>query len=151
MKDEKIKCPCCKENRSAVKDTPLLAVEAELKHHNATPWWGKTEGWSIKKAKSEELQWACHSCLKSGRAITARTWLQKFCDHCPYFAYFDVSLPCEDCQNAFIFSAKEQQYWYEVLEFWVQSRPKQCVACRRIRRARAKAERGRQQKQRENE
>lgn len=134
MKDDKVACPCCNKIRSLAMDTPLLFVEDELRQHNASPWWGDFEGWSIQKAKSKELQWACYLCLKSGLALAAQTWMQKFCDYCPHFAYFDVSLHCEDCQKTFIFSAKEQQYWYEVLKFWVQSRPKHCVECRRTRR-----------------
>lgn len=132
----KVKCPCCRQNRDAVKGTPLLAIELQLCQHNAAPWWGSYEGWSIEKAKLGQLQWACNFCLKRGDAITARPWVQTFCDFCPYFAYFDVSLRCQDCQSMFVFSALEQQYWYEVLKFWVQSRPKHCIACRRARRER---------------
>lgn len=35
------------------------------------------------------------------------------------------------CGKGFVFSAKEQRYWYEQLKFWVQSVPKQCPTCRR--------------------
>lgn len=148
IKHEKIKCPCCKQHRDVLKGTPLLAVEAELRRHATSPWWGTAESWSVEKAKRGELQWACHFCLKAGKAIAAQPWVQTFCDYCPYFAYFDVSLRCEDCQSAFVFFAKEQQYWYEILKFWVQSRPKQCAVCRRARRERARQERNRQQSQR---
>lgn len=57
--------------------------------------------------------------------------MQQWCDHNPYFAFIDVELPCNRCGNVFLFSAKEQQHWYETLQFWVQSRPKQCLPCRR--------------------
>lgn len=143
MKHDKIQCPCCKQSRDVVKDTPLLQVETELSQHNAAPWWGKSKGWSIEKATAGKLQWACHSCLKKAKAIAAEPWVQRFCDHCPYFAYFDVKLRCENCQSAFVFSAKEQQYWYETLKFWVQSRPKQCLDCRRVRRTKGSVERER--------
>ncbi|WP_420841919.1 zinc-ribbon domain containing protein [Fimbriiglobus ruber] len=42
---------------------------------------------------------------------------------------------CEDCKQPFVFTASEQQFWYETLKFWVQSHPKQCISCRRVRRA----------------
>jgi hypothetical protein len=68
--------------------------------------------------------------------MEANPVVQKFCDHPPYLAYFDVPLRCEDCGSTFVFEAKEQQFWYEELKFWVQSRPKQCAACRKLRRER---------------
>lgn len=140
MEGDKIICPCCKEKRDVIEETPLLAVEAELRQRNATPWWANSEGWSIAEAKSRKLQWTCGSCLESGRAIAAQVWAQRFCDYCPYFAYFDVSFHCQDCQNTSIFFAKEQQHWYEVLKFWVQSRPNRCVTCRRRRREQVKTQ-----------
>jgi hypothetical protein len=35
------------------------------------------------------------------------------------------------CKEEYIFRKEEQQYWYEHLKFWVQSRPKHCAKCRR--------------------
>ncbi|MCI0614695.1 zinc-ribbon domain containing protein, partial [bacterium] len=54
------------------------------------------------------------------------------------FAYFDIKKRCEDCKKPFIFSSTEQHKWYEEYKFWVQSEPKQCLSCRRMRRQRAK-------------
>ena len=54
----------------------------------------------------------------------------------PYFAFIDAKLACDDCGQSFVFAAAEQRHWYETLKFWVQFRPKQCLPCRRIRRAR---------------
>ena len=69
--------------------------------------------------------------------------VQKFCNHPPYMAYFDVPLRCEDCDSQFVFEATEQKFWYEELKFWVQSRLKQCVACRQLRRERKREQRKR--------
>ncbi|MBK8154170.1 MAG: zinc-ribbon domain containing protein [Saprospiraceae bacterium] len=41
-------------------------------------------------------------------------------------------MECEKCGENFIFEKEEQQYWYEVLKFWVQSFPKNCKKCREI-------------------
>lgn len=52
----------------------------------------------------------------------------------PAFAYADKTLQCTDCGQPFTFSAHEQQYWYEQLQFVPYSAPKHCVPCRRQRR-----------------
>jgi hypothetical protein len=44
-----------------------------------------------------------------------------------------------DCGQRFVFAAAEQRFWYETLQFWVQSRPKRCIPCRRARRARRRS------------
>jgi hypothetical protein len=62
--------------------------------------------------------------------------LQTWCDFMPYFAFIDAERMCEDCGQRFLFAATEQRYWYETLKFWVQSRPKHCLPCRRARRTR---------------
>jgi len=111
----------------------LLALEQQVRDHNADPW-RRPPGWSVEEARKGRLQWACAYCVEQGRALIARPWIQTFCDALPYFAYYDRTLTCTDCQTSFVFSAREQQYWYETLMFWVQSRPKQCPACRRKRR-----------------
>ena len=132
----KVTCPCCGKDRDVVGGTPLLQLEDKLRQANLTPWWKTSEGWSVEEAQKGKLQWACRYCLKSERAIEANPVVQKFCDYPPYLAYFDTKLRCEDCGSMFVFSAKEQQFWYENLKFWVQSRPKQCLDCRRARRER---------------
>jgi hypothetical protein len=126
-------CPCCGVTRGEQAKQALLDIELECKRHQVKGWWG-SEGWSLQAAVGESLQWACPICLKRSVAIKGKPWLQTWCDYNPYFAFFDVELNCKDCKNKFIFSAFEQQFWYEKLSFWVQSRPKQCKNCRKIRR-----------------
>jgi hypothetical protein len=142
-KPPKATCPCCKRPCNVIKGAPLLEQEDELRKQNADPW-HRPEGWSIEAAQAGRLQWACNRCLKGGQAVRGNPEKQTFCDYEPYLAYFDVELRCKDCEQQFLFSAREQQFWYEQVKFWVQSRPKQCVPCRRARRQRAAEQRARQ-------
>lgn len=129
----KVVCPCCGQQRR-IRDTPLLAAEETLRQCAVADYYGK--GWAVKSAQLRSLQWACKGCLRDGRAIEAKPWLQSFGGYSgPCLAYFDTHLRCDDCHEDFVFSAKEQQFWYERLRFWMQSRPKQCPKCRRRRRA----------------
>lgn len=131
---DKLLCPCCGMPRP-VADTPLLRAEAEWRATGAIDT-RRAPGWSVEAAQARDLQWACDRCIHAGRALLGHPAVQTWCDFNPYFAFIDVKVPCEDCGEAFIFSGAEQQHWYETLKFWVQSRPKQCLVCRRARRAR---------------
>ncbi len=126
-------CPCCSVTRGEQAKQHLLDIELKCDRHKLKVWW-MDEGWSIQAAMAGSLQWACPICLKRSIAFQGKPWLQTWCDYTPYFAFFDVKLNCEDCKNKFVFSASEQQFWYEKLQFWVQSRPKQCKNCRKVRR-----------------
>jgi len=75
------------------------------------------------------LYWACNTCLGSGRAVQGDPSKQRWCDLNPYYAYFDEQRKCLDCADVFTFTKEEQKHWYEVLQFWVQSRPKYCKGC----------------------
>ncbi len=50
----------------------------------------------------------------------------------PVTHYFDVKRVCTDCNRPFIFFAEEQQYWYEVLEFPLESDCLRCITCRKL-------------------
>ena len=82
--------------------------------------------------------WACDNCLGSGRAISGTPKKQLYCDFDPYLAYFDLNKTCENCSKEFVFSKEEQQFWYEKLGFWVQSKPKHCADCRKVKRQKNK-------------
>lgn len=43
----------------------------------------------------------------------------------------DASFPCARCGGEFPFTASEQRTWYEEYGFWVDSRPKHCLPCRK--------------------
>lgn len=55
---------------------------------------------------------------------------------CPRYWYIDATFDCEGCGADFIFSAKEQRFWYEDRRFYVDSKPKNCPACRKKERRR---------------
>jgi len=132
-----IRCPCCKQPTKLGPNNPPLSQEAVLQLHGGHLL-GLDAGWSSRCAKDRKLKWACQNCFRSGRALQAKPWLQTYLDWPPRFAYFDIKKRCNDCKRNFIFSASEQSKWYEDYKFWVQSEPKQCLACRRLRRDRAR-------------
>lgn len=80
---------------------------------------------------------ACDACISKGKAIRGNPELQNSGGFAPvYSAYCDRQERCEHCGVAFIFSAKEQKYWYENLAFYTRSEPAGCIDCRRRRRYR---------------
>jgi Probable zinc-ribbon domain len=133
---DKLLCPCCGERRS-IADTKLLQAEAEWLATGAMDT-RRPPGWSVEEARAGRCHWACVRCFEAGRALEGHPALQTWCDYSPYFAFIDAELQCEDCGKPFVFAAAEQRFWYETLKFWVQSRPKQCIPCRRTRRARGR-------------
>ncbi|MHB8974297.1 MAG: zinc-ribbon domain containing protein [Pirellulaceae bacterium] len=49
----------------------------------------------------------------------------------PVTHYFDLERRCRDCDRPFIFFAREQKYWYEELDFGLESDCVRCVECRK--------------------
>ena len=45
--------------------------------------------------------------------------------------YFDRERVCRDCKRPFLFFAAEQKYWYEDLEFGLDSDCVRCIPCRK--------------------
>lgn len=131
-------CPCCGNDIWLSNDDPPLSQEAELQALNRTPWWAKPF-WTVLCDRRHKVQWACSECLQAGRALRGDASKQLYCDRPPYLAYFDITLECQDCGRLFCFAKEEQQHWYETLGFWVMSRPKECLPCRRKRRERGRA------------
>lgn len=79
--------------------------------------------------------WVCEGCIESGRAVKAKGEKQFCGTNFPYYAYIDQHKTCIDCQEHFTFSAKEQQYWYETLQFYIDAKPVRCLPCRKKLRA----------------
>ncbi len=52
----------------------------------------------------------------------------------PFRYYQDVERGCVQCQQVFVFAAREQKYWYETLGFIVYSTAIRCPKCRRRKR-----------------
>ncbi len=55
---------------------------------------------------------------------------------CPLLFYEDTPFTCVDCGKEEIWTAKQQQWWYEVAKGSIYSRSKRCRDCRRKYRAR---------------
>jgi len=49
----------------------------------------------------------------------------------PITHYFDIERQCDTCGRMFIFFAKEQKYWYEVLQFKLDADCLTCAPCRK--------------------
>jgi Flp pilus assembly protein TadD len=58
-----------------------------------------------------------------------------YCCNTPKYFYVDEDRECIQCGRTFVFRAKEQKYWYEVLQFTLTSVPVRCTDCRRQRRS----------------
>ena len=129
-----VTCPCCGQTCDAKAQANLMGLPIL-----EWPWYARTEDWAIRLAQDAKIQWACDDCLKRGRAERADISKQTFCDAPPYLAFYDTTYFCEDCGKEFVFGTSEQRYWYEELQFWVQSRPKQCKDCRKKRRVQVHA------------
>jgi hypothetical protein len=68
-----------------------------------------------------------------GSAVRADPAKQN-CSICPRYWYVDAVFPCDRCGGEFEFTAAEQRTWYEEYGFWIDSLPRQCLACRRASR-----------------
>ena len=53
---------------------------------------------------------------------------------CPRHWYIDARFRCAKCGEDFLWSAREQQTWFETYRFWVDSLPTLCRDCRAKRR-----------------
>lgn len=49
----------------------------------------------------------------------------------PREIYVDIEKQCKQCNRWFIFFAKEQQYWYETLGFYIDVDCVKCIECRK--------------------
>jgi len=52
----------------------------------------------------------------------------------PRYWYIDAEVVCDSCGTQFVFSASEQEKWYETYRFYVDSFPRKCITCRRTAR-----------------
>lgn len=66
--------------------------------------------------------------------LRADTSVQNFSMY-PRDYYVDILRKCRSCNRPFIFSAREQRYWFETLRFYVDADCVDCVDCRRASRS----------------
>ncbi len=63
-------------------------------------------------------------------AIRADITKQNYSEY-PRKIYVDIEVVCDKCNREFIFFAKEQQYWFEELGFYIDSHGTHCFECRK--------------------
>ena len=118
----------------------LLPSEAELVPH---PHYGRSpqlNGVPLKDAASFGLYQYEPSWTFPTTRIVAIPSRQNYRE-LPRSDYFDVLRKCRDCSRWFVFFAKAQQYWFEDLQFFVDSACMRCAECRRQQRHRKEAQR----------
>ena len=118
----KLICPNCNKKRNFEGSS----LEQYFKHKKIT----------VNKKNIKDLsksnRWACAHCLKKGKAQLPNYKKQSYGLQGPLSTYSDVPKTCFTCNQAFVFSANEQRYWYETLKFNLKSSPKNCPKCRSI-------------------
>ncbi|NOQ73610.1 MAG: hypothetical protein GQ574_16510 [Crocinitomix sp.] len=139
-----ITCPCCRVEKR-LSDTPLLSIFVKEAEAGLYPKMFKTiedlyETFQssidyYSKATEEEQchqykAWGCNKCVKAEKAIIADFSKQKPSFGGPYIMYLDRILNCKYCKAPFVFSANEQQYWYEGLNLIIDSEATRCKSCR---------------------
>lgn len=122
-KQERFTCPCC--NKTVGQEHVSKALATRL------PDWGYYYKITIDDLKRPTVRWACDTCLSKRKAIPGNPTKQMYGFDPPYLAYFDREGTCRSCSKTFVFSATQQQRWYEVLRFWVKSVPVRCSSCRK--------------------
>ncbi len=123
-------CPCCKKAKHNTEVRTMSKLLKKLsnpkKEHGYIPIISNFHSNNI-----EDDGWACDECLDRVWTEPADPYAQLFLDHPPYFFYYDSKRKCEKCEAEYIFSISEKRFWYEELKFWVQSKPKHCIPCRK--------------------
>lgn len=67
-------------------------------------------------------------------AVRGNPLAQHFCCDFPKYFYLDEQRTCVQCGRSFVFYAKEQRFWYEVLHFNFGSTAIRCLDCRKRQR-----------------
>ena len=119
-------CPLCKK-KTQVEQTRLQQISIWLSTNFSYP-----ADYYLKEAKAGRFKdWACRSCESNGHAIVPDYSKQNYGYGGPILMYVNKDLNCETCKKEFIFSAKEQKFWYEDLHFNYCAYPKSCAPCRK--------------------
>ncbi|HOP64678.1 MAG TPA: zinc-ribbon domain containing protein [Spirochaetota bacterium] len=135
-------CPCCKELKAGA-DTPIEEIYDMIKKLNLHLSANDIDDFAGRFKKTEPVTgnpagilyhttlWACNSCMEKGKALIGDYSRQNYGLGGPTLMYVELKYRCRSCSEDFIFSAKEQQYWYEELGFLVDSHPVNCPDCRK--------------------
>jgi hypothetical protein len=126
--EETVKCPVCEKN-ILIAQTSIPLVK-DWYHKN----WGSVDMEDLVRHRNFK-DWCCLDCLKNGKAILPNYDKQYYGMGGPLMLYTDKNFNCYTCKQDFVFSAKEQQHWFEDLRFLNYVYPKNCLSCRRKIRA----------------
>jgi hypothetical protein len=89
-----------------------------------------TSGSKLSEAEVRNSFWGYGSAIIFPEsAITADVSRQNFSIY-PRRYYVDILKKCRNCDKSFLFFAKEQLYWYEVLGFYIDADCVHCPECR---------------------
>ena len=88
----------------------------------------------VQFARDTYIKWVCDPCLKSGKALRANIQRERP-DGGTYtvlcYVYVDIHQHCLACKSEFVFSQKEQRFWYEELDPPIKGGKSYCNACRK--------------------
>lgn len=127
-KKEKIKtfiCPCCKKSVSSVK------MKRVLQHNAFRP--KQSEAQRLSLLSEDRIKWACDTCIDNKHALISKNKGVTLDRECLGLVYFDLKLHCLSCMEYFVFSKKEQAFWFEAMGF--PNPPSSCKECRQSRRS----------------
>ena len=124
IKEKYTRCPCCK---AEIKGQDMLRTLNLFFPDKDKP--KQIDFRHFRELSS--YQWACDQGLNNNVAFIGNPKNQLYLDHGAYLAYFDLEKKCSTCLKPYVFSKKEQLYWYESLGFWAQSKPNHCQPCRK--------------------
>jgi hypothetical protein len=147
-RDRSATCPVCGRRRNVDQQKKLRATEAiwfkrEAAYYEAgSPFYPLVDGMrGLAISGQREWFWACDGCIRGRRALTANITKQVLGLGTPFAAYVDRPFRCSDCDTPSVFTASEQQHWYETLGFLIWVYPNQCAPCRAKRRRKRRANR----------
>lgn len=138
-KYEKVTCESCHKEIS-LKDSSLyfpaikafsdLIVTQKLNDQSK----GFKDTWNGKSGQMPPIR--CQQCISNKHIIIADRKKQEthwyLCFGWYNILYYqDKTLHCKSCKKDFLFSASEQQYWYEEAQIFTDVQPKFCAPCRK--------------------
>ncbi len=125
-------------NRRKVKPSSGHAVPPSIKIPDVVqhPKYGDTvvtTPWATTREMIHASYWGYHrETFFPQSAIPAN--IEKQNRSFPRSYYVDILKQCRNCGLPFLFFAREQQYWYEELGFWVDADCVRCPVCRKSER-----------------
>jgi hypothetical protein len=117
-----------------------MVKKGPTRHH---PLYGDIPLIEHRRPKPDGGEWTWHEPdlefkppLPKG-AVRGDTSRQVFCSahDVPQYFYVDIERTCLQCQETFLFGAKEQKFWCETLQFRIGSIAVRCPRCRRQKRS----------------